>query len=229
MSTTFSIPEEQSKKEFKVIPEGVHLARAISWIDLGTHPFTWQGEEKTPRKVRLTFETPNETAVFNEDKGEQPFLVSTDLTMSFHEKSNLFGLLSGWLGMTEGNKHEFNPEKDFLGKECMVNIKHSETKSGNTFAKIMSVTPVAKGTTVPKQVNDSTYFFMGYAGVPSEFDDEVFAGMPKFIQEKIMASPEYGKSQSKPKGALEQKAEKEKLNSDGTPIMEESEILDILG
>ena len=223
MATTFTLPPEGEKRGYKVIPEGTHTARCISFIDIGTHEFEWQGEKKTPRKVRIAWETPEETTVFDEEKGEQPFLVSTELTMSFHEKSNLFGMLSGWIGMTEKNKNEFDPEKDLIGQPCLINIKHSETKSGNKFAKIMGVTPLPKGMKCPDQVNKETYFHMGWCGMPSEFDDETFAGLPKFIQEKIMQSPEYGKAKSDPT-----ERSVTNLNSDGELKMSEKEILDIL-
>ena len=197
--TKFTVPEEgQTNTEFKVIPVGTHVARCISFIDIGTHKFEYQGETKTPRKVRISFETPLETAVFDKEKGEQPFLVSTELTLSFHEKANLFKLLSGWLGLTEENKHSFDPEKDLLGKECMITVQHVKTQKGNTFARIMSVSPLMKGTKCPKQVNKSTYFFMGYNGHDSEFDDDTFATLPKFIQEKIMQSPEYESAKAYP-------------------------------
>lgn len=193
MSTKFTAPPEanQEKKVFKVIPAGTHVARCVSWIDIGTHSFEWQGEAKTPRKVRIGFETPNETAVFNEEAGEQPFLVSTELTMSLHEKSNMFKMLETWIGFTEDMKKSFDPQKDMLGVPCLVTVKHEETKSGNTFAKITSVTPLMKGAECPEQVNPSMYFFMGWNGHASEFDEEAFEKLPAFIQDKIMSTPEY--------------------------------------
>lgn len=190
MSTTFTVPK-QDKKEFKVIPEGTHLARCISWVDIGTHEFEYNGETKSPRKLRLSWETPNEKAVFKEGEEEQPFIVSTELTMSFHEKSNLFKMLSGWIGLTDKDKAKFNPEKDVLGKTCLITVQHQETKSGNTFAKVVNVAPPMKGTDCPKQINDSTYFFMGWSGHPSDFDEKAFNALPDFIQDKIEKSPEY--------------------------------------
>ena len=87
----FQLPAEgqSANIEYKTIPAGTHIARCTSFVDIGTHKFEYQGEEKTPRKVRISFETPLETAVFSEEVGEQPFLVSTELTLSFHEKSNI--------------------------------------------------------------------------------------------------------------------------------------------
>ncbi len=192
MSTPFTPPVEGEKREFKVVPVGTHIARCISWIDIGTVQFDWQGETKELRKIRLSFETPNEKAVFNEENGEQPFVVSTELTLSFHEKANYSKLLSSWFGKNNEEIKKLNPEKDIIGKPCLINISHETTAKGNTFAKIQTVSPLMKGTECPEQVNKSTYFFMGYNGHHSEFDDEVFAKFPKFLKEKIMASPEYG-------------------------------------
>ena len=212
----FQLPEEgsQNTKEFKVIPTGTHVARCISFVDIGTHEFEYQGETKSPRKVRISFETPLETEVFNAEAGEQPFMVSTELTLSFHEKANLFKLLSGWLGLTEENKKDFDPEKDLLGKECMITVQHETSKKGNKFAKIMSVSPLMKGTKCPEQVNESTFFFMGYNGHSSEFDDNVFAKLPNFIQEKIMESPEYECAKAFPKAKEDDNYEEKKDKRD---------------
>ncbi len=214
----FTPPPEGEKKEYKIIPKGTHLARCVSFIDIGTQPYEYQGETKTPRKVRIAFETPNETAVFTEEKGEQPFLVSTELTLSLHEKSNLFKMLSGWIGLTEKDKDKFDPEKDLLGQPCLISTTEDVSKRGNKFANIANVSPVMKGTECPEAVNKSTYFFMGYAGHSSEFDEEVFEGLPGFIKDKIIASPEW-----------EDAHRDAPVNSDGEPKTSEEEILKILG
>jgi len=217
--TKFTPPPMEEKKEYKIIPAGTHVARCISFIDLGTQEFEWQGEIKTPRKVRLSFETPNETAVFDEEKGEQPFLVSIELTLSYHEKANLTKFLCSWFGVSKDEVRKLDPERDMIGKECLLNISHETSSKGNEFAKIQSISPLMKGTECPKQVNDSTYFFMGYSGLPSEFDDDVFAKLPSFICEKIMNSPEYAEAKKDP-------TEKGVMKKDKIPT--DKEILDIL-
>lgn len=188
----FTAPPEAPQKEYKTLPAGNHVARCISFIDLGTQKWEWQGEPKEGRKIRISWETPNEKEIFNEENGEQPFMVSKEYTLSFHEKANLKIMLVGIF--PEFDQHKFNPEKDLIGKDCMINVVNEVSKKGNTFAKITAVTPVPKGMECPDQVNKGTYFFMGYnEGGPQDLDEDIFLGLPQFIREKIVASPEYAK------------------------------------
>lgn len=208
MSTKFTPPtEESSNKEYKIIPAGTHIATCISFVDIGTQPFTYQGEEKFPRKVRISFETPLETAVFKEGDDEKPFMVSTEFTMSFHEKSNLTKMLCSWLSLSAEEVKSVDPEKDLLGKSCLINISHEKTSKGNTFAKIQTVSPLMKGTETPKQLNDSTYFWMGWSGMASEFDEEVFKSLPGFLQDKIAVSPQYIDAHTEKKSPVNKKME----------------------
>lgn len=192
----FSTPPQAPRKEFKTCPEGTHVARCVSFVDIGTHEFEWQGEKKTPRKVRISWETPNETTSFKEGEAEKPFLVSAEFTLSFHEKSNLFKILTGFIGLKEGMVYDFDPEKDLLGKTGLINIKHKLSNSGNAFAKIENASPLMKGVECPDQVNDLTYFFMGWEGKEADFDTKKFNSLPEFIQKKIADSPEYASAHS---------------------------------
>jgi len=74
----------------QTVPAGTHVARCYQIIHIGTIVDTYQGEEKLVNKVRLVFELPLETADFG--KGEQPFSIGRDFTLSMHEKS-LMGIL----------------------------------------------------------------------------------------------------------------------------------------
>jgi hypothetical protein len=185
----FTAPPAQ-ENNFEPIPIGNHAARCVSFVDLGTQSFEYNGETKSARKVRLGFEVPGEMRVFDEEKGEQPCMVSIELSISFHEKSNLKKHLDAWFGKAV-NEANFDPETDLLGKPAMVNVTHKESKSGHTYACISSITPLPKGMDCPKQINPSTYFFMGWLGLKKDFQEDVFAVLPKFIQDKISVSPEY--------------------------------------
>lgn len=192
--TDFYMPPEKEGNtifEYKVAPPGTHVARCVSFIDIGSHEETFQGETSLKRKLRITWELPNEKTIFNEEKGEQPFLISREFTFSLNEKSNLFKMLSAWIGLTEKNKKTFNPKNDILGKPCMITINHIETEKGNTFAKVMNVSPLVKGMECPAQINETIYFFMGWSGHASEFDQEGFKKLPGFLQDKIAKTQEY--------------------------------------
>ena len=67
-------------------------------IDIGTIPTEYQGEKKMRALIRLKFELPTVTKVFNPDKGEQPFVIERQFTKSLHEKSALRPFLDNWRG-----------------------------------------------------------------------------------------------------------------------------------
>lgn len=209
--TNFYLPPEKERGEFeyKVAPAGTHVARCISFIDLGSHEDNFQGDITLKRKVRITWELPNELAVFKEENGEQPFLVSREYTFSLNEKASLYKMLSGWIGLSEKTKKTFDPQKDLLGQPCMVTINHVETKKGTIFPKVMNVSPLLKGADCPGQVNESTYFFMGWNGHHSEFDQDAFKKLPGFLQDKIAMTQEYDFGQTDSKSKDEAKNAKE--------------------
>ena len=60
----------ESNKEFKLVPQGTHLARCYRIIDLGTQQTEWQGQEKFLRKIMVAWE------IYGEDETGQP--IKTD-------------------------------------------------------------------------------------------------------------------------------------------------------
>ena len=76
-------------KEYKQIDEGVFPARCYSIIDLGTHSKEFKGVEKKKHLIRITWEFPTELAIFDEETGEQPFVLSKEYTLSLFDQSQL--------------------------------------------------------------------------------------------------------------------------------------------
>ena len=171
----------------ELIPAGSYPARCYSMIHIGTNTENIMGTEKTLNKVRITWELPTETRVFNEEKGEQPFSISNEYTLSMHEKSNLRKDLEGWRGkgFTEEQAREFDISK-LIGIPCMLSIIHKTAKSGNDFACINSISKLPKGVECPDQVNPSFEF-----NYTDKFSESEVMQMPDFIKEKIKSSEEY--------------------------------------
>lgn len=182
------ITAKTSEKSYELVPAGNHVARCISMIEIGTVDETFQGEPKKLHKVRITWELPLETKVFHEEKGEQPFVVSKEYTLSFHEKATLRKDLQAWRGkaFTEDEARGFDITK-LLGVPCMVNVVHVESKNGNTYSNVAGLSPIPKGMTCPEQVNPT--FVLSY----DEFDFKKFDTLPKWLQEKMQTTPEYHK------------------------------------
>jgi hypothetical protein len=185
-------------KNYEPVPQGNHIGRCISMLELGTVSYDWQGEKKQLHKVRITWELPLETKVFHEEKGEQPFIISKEYTLSMHEKSNLRKDLESWRGQpfTEKEAESFDITK-LLEKPCMINVVHAH-KDGNTYANVTSITPIPKGMVCPPQINPT--FVLSY----DEFDFNKFDTLPTWLKEKMSLTPEFQRVSS-PKTVQEAK------------------------
>ncbi len=171
-------------------PEGNHSARCIQIIDLGTQKSEWKGQPRFVAQVRLVWELPEVTKEFREGEGEKPFLIAKTYTASIGKKSALSKDLESWRGraFTDEERAGFDL-KNVLGKPCLLNVIH-ETKDGNTYANISSVSQVPKGMTVKPAVNPIVEFSL------SEFSQAAFDALPDFLKEKIRLSPEYAHATS---------------------------------
>jgi hypothetical protein len=181
-----AIAPKNNYEKRELPPAGTHLARLYSIIEIGTQSFIWEGQEKKTHKVRLTWELPTEMRVFNEEKGEQPMVISEEVGFSMHEKATLRKkIVHGMIGtsLTDKEADSFDIDK-LLGMECLLNIIHEEKPKG-MFAKINSISTLMKGQTCPAQINPTVTLYF------NDWKPEVFENLPKFIKEKIMASPEY--------------------------------------
>jgi hypothetical protein len=169
-----------------LVPAGNYIARCYKMIEIGTVAETINGQTKTMHKVRIGWELPTETKVFDPAKGEQPLVVDQEYTLSMNEKANLRKMLESWRGkgFTEKEAEAFDITA-LLGKPCMLNIIHTVSKSNSTYEKIAGVTAVPKGITVPNQVIKN--FVLSY----DNWNQELFDSLPDFIKTKMQGSLEY--------------------------------------
>ena len=183
----------RSDSNYEPMPSGNHLARLYQIIYIGTIPVEWQGATKFQYKVRIGFEFPNETKVFNEEKGEQPYVLSNEYTLSMSPKGKLRPMIESWLGkkLTDSEAADFDLD-ELLGKEAMVNVVHKEGNDGNTYANIATVGPLMKGSECPAPVNPPIIF-----GYGKDWDQRFFESLPDFIKTKITSSREYGEMMSR--------------------------------
>lgn len=181
-----SIVAKNSGTTFELVPAGNHVARCYSMVEIGTVTEDYMGTPKSQPKVRISWELPFKKKVFNPEKGEQPFSVHKEYTISMHEKSNLRHDLESWRGkgFTEQEAKAFDITK-LLGKPCMLNVIHRSSQSGNNYAAISSITPIPDGMTCPEQINDM--FVLSY----SDWDEAKFLGLPDWIRKKMEDTPEF--------------------------------------
>lgn len=174
-----------SQKE--LIPAGNYIARCYQMLQIGTVTEIINGETKQMNKVRIGWELPTETRVFNEDKGEQPFVISKEYTLSLSDKANLRKMLASWRGkdFTEDQAKSFDITV-LLGVPCMLNVIHKLSKDGTkTYQEIGSVSPMPKGIECPKQVNSNLLLEF------DNFDYVIYDSLPDFIKDKIKGSKEF--------------------------------------
>jgi hypothetical protein len=194
-----SITAKNTGNNFEVTPSGNHIARCYSMVEIGTVKEEFKGEVKNLHKVRITWELPLEKRVFNPDKGEQPFSISKEYTLSMHEKAVLRKDLSSWRGkpFSEDEAKSFDITK-LLGIACMINVVHIvSSKSGNTYANVAAITPMPKGVSCPPQINET--FEFSYA----DFEDTKFAALPEYLRKKMEVTPEYLNSKGMPLAGYE--------------------------
>lgn len=168
------------------IEAGSYPARIYQMVQIGTV----EGfEGKMQNKVRVTFELPTETHVFDESKGPQPRVISKEFTLSFNEKATLTKLINAAdpsalkIG-DDGFMEEFDVTS-LVGKPVLITITHRPGKDGKVFANADGFTRLPKGMECPPQVNPSKV--LSY----DSWDEEFFQSLPDFIREKMAASPEY--------------------------------------
>src|SRR4029077_1201343 len=147
------VASDKGAGSFQLPPAGAHPARCIHVIDEGTQRDEFKGKPKLIRKVRINWELPNEKAIFDEDRGEESFMVGAEYTLSLNVRANLRQVLESWRGkdFSEEELKGFDM-KVLLGKACLVNVVHrkSTRNPGRTYAQVTSVVPLPKGMSCPK-------------------------------------------------------------------------------
>lgn len=178
----------KTKKEFKVVPAGNHVARLYSVMHLGIIPGEYMGEPKETDTVRIGFELPNEKDVFKEGEEPKPYVISQEYTLSMNEKANLRKFVEGMLGvkMVEAEAEDFDVTS-LIGTTCMLNVVHKIAKtSGNEYALIQNAAPMPRGIEVPAAVNAP--YLLDFS---DNWSDEKFEKLPQFLRDKIASSINY--------------------------------------
>ena len=215
-----------SQRERILAPEGVHNARCIQVIDLGTQESKLYGSK---RKVQLAFELVDESAVFNEDKGEENFVLYRTYTLSLAQKASLTRDISAWLNKKFGKSDEFDLD-ELLNAPCQVQVRHNESED-ETYANIAAIMAPPKGVKVTKATSEQFSVYLD----EEEFDQDSFDKLPNFIKEKISKTEEFEacggvfekeedsdrSSTSKKKKVVEEEEEEEEAPRKKRPSREE--------
>ena len=143
------IVAKNSENEYPKVPTGVHNARCIRVIDLGTQRNDYQGQITWKRQALIIWELPQQLS------NDVPMTISKFYTLSLHEKSNLSMDLVSWRGrpFTETEKKGFDITK-LIGIPCQLNVMHNEKGK----EKISSVMPLGKDGKIEDQILPSISF-----------------------------------------------------------------------
>ena len=164
---------------YPTVSVGVHKARCVRVLDLGTQQNDYQGQISWKRQVMLIWEVPSET----NNKGE-PLTISKFYTLSLNEKANLANDLVSWRGrpFTETEKKAFDISK-VAGKPCSINVILNQ----NGKPKVSTVMPIGKNDEIAQQFHPNMVFSI------TDFQEkkmEVFNQLPEGIRNIILKSKE---------------------------------------
>lgn len=212
----------------ELIPAGIHLAKCISIIDLGTQKIIFEKKEKEVHQVRFEFELLNLKYTY-EDKDTKEEVETTkvtwkNFTISLHAKATMRKFLESWRGrkFTKEELERFDLSK-ILGKNCQLQIIHSDD---GEYANIENALPLMWGVDAPKWERELISFSIqeDEKGNPTGFDEEAFEKLPEWLQTKIQESKEMMKlfwieslddqEENMKKETEEKKAEKEEITTD---------------
>lgn len=178
---------------FRRVPMGVHVARCVKLIDLGTQPVEFQGETKMQHKLQVTWEVlgDDDAGVPMTSDDNEPLQISKRYTLSLHAKARLRADLEAWRGkpFEDGELKGFDVSK-LLGAYCMLNIVHS-TQGEKTYANVSSITPLPRQMPKPASTTPLVSFNL------DEPDMAVFGAFHEKLQATIQNSDEWKARTSK--------------------------------
>ena len=170
---------------------GTYMSVCVGVIDLGEQyrQFDKQKQGKYAEACMFIFEIPSERVqVDGEDKPR--WLSSKRYTVSLHERSALYQMLTSWRGKALSDS-ELDPQgegfdlMEMAGRGAMLSVSVVEKDDGSRHNKIEAVTGFPKGIPVPKIESEILVFDA------DDPDMEVFGKLPEWIQDIIRKSTQF--------------------------------------
>lgn len=177
---------------------GTYLGICIGIIDIGEQYN--QNFKNYADKLMLLFEISGETV--NVDGEDKPRWLSREYTASLNEKAALYKHLVAWRSrdFTEG---ELDTDGDgfdiesMLGQPCMLTVIVKDGDN-DAYNRIENIAALPKGVPAPTTEQELLAYDI------DERDEEVFAKLPEWIQDKIKKSTQF--AENPPEDDLEKKA-----------------------
>ena len=199
---------------------GTYMSVCVGVIDLGEQyrQFDKQKQGKYAEECMFIFEISSERVqVDGEDKPR--WLSSKRYTVSLHERSALYQMLTSWRGKALSDA-ELDPEGDGFdlmqmeGQGAMLSVSVVEKDDGSRHNKIEAVTGFPKGIPVPKTESEILVFDA------DDPDMEVFSKLPEWIQDIIRKSTQFADNAPDEKVDIppDQEAQAEEAAGEECPI-----------
>lgn len=170
---------ENSASEKILPPEGMHNARCIRFLELGTVETDFGDKFK----CQFSFELVDESTTFDEEKGEQNFVVHRTFNRSLKPRSDMGKCVRALLGDEAVDEAEVVEMDDVLDQPCQVRIKYDDKKKPK-YANIVEILPPPKGK-ISKSENDTQSLYLD-----ENFDSDVFDSLPDWMQDNIKETDE---------------------------------------
>ena len=177
------IAKEASESTFTLIPEGTYPAVCFLLVDLGMQQN--KNFDTRSRKVQLGWLIPSETYV-NKEGETVPRAMYAEYTNSLGKKSKLRPLLASWRGrdFTADELQAFDL-RNIVGAPCLMNIIHTASKDGKSYANIAGIMRLPKG--MPPVTLDSDPIIFDLDEDPLDQLELV----PEWIANKVKQSETY--------------------------------------
>lgn len=181
------------------------VARCYSLVDIGTVEEFYNNEPQgKKRKIYITWEFPSLKAVFNDEKGEEPFVTGMELTASTNENSNLSKLIAQWRGIPLSKEEQKSFDMNqMVGKTGLISfiIKRKKDWEGqdiqqvtneNSVIRFNGIMKLPKDMTCPPMLNPEMIWDWDEVAEKG-FDPNKFMKIPGWLRKKMMKSDEFGK------------------------------------
>jgi len=173
-----------NESKYPEVPSGVHKARCVKVIDLGTQESNFEGQTTWKHQCMIIWEVPLE-----KNNNGEPLTISKFYTLSLHEKATLGKDLSSWRGrpFTELEKKGFDVS-NLLGVPCYINV----TEKANGRPAISAIMPLPKEEKIDDQYHESVIFSIDKY---QEGNRDEFNKLPDGIRAIILRSKELEETQ----------------------------------
>lgn len=161
--------------------EGTYRGICVGSYYIGEQQTTYNGKTRYARQVLVTFEFPDTTI---EIDGEQkPRQLSKFFTASTSKKAALRRFAAALMGRSYSDEEfrKFDTD-DLLGRSALFEITLNDSKEYSNISGCMSL---PRGMAQPTTASELMTFDV------EEWDDEKFAKLPEWVQERIKKSTEY--------------------------------------